>query len=239
MLALAAKCGRMQKMQDKPRQATLNPRASARPPASDDPAPSPRTGSPERTTPRPRAPSRDRGHGLSRMPERGARSLRSRGVIELGGFVNLSGANNFTSIQASPTAGWFLTDNFQLSGDFGVQLRSPDLRELNGEGIPRTTRPSCKILTEPSYHFPFSSMTSAFVGIGWAGQRPGKRRGLELGFDLRAPSRRQFPGGPIRASSAPPSSSTSRRARALQTNGGTLLGVNMTYGLQAGYTVMW
>jgi hypothetical protein len=78
------------------------------------------------------------------------------GVLELGGSASFRAGEGFQQASISPSLGWFLADNFQLSGmfDLGYVSTSMDSKMV-------TT-----LLFEPSYHIPFNRTTFAFLGIG-------------------------------------------------------------------------
>ena len=164
-------------------------------------------------------------------------SYGQRGVIELGGFFNFSGASSFASIQASPTAGYFLADNLELTGIIGVNYVHQTF-VVNGDEI-SDHKTIVRVLAEPSYHLPLNPMMSAFLGIGMGvASVPVTADGSSLGFDLAPRVGANFLVG--RSGLISPAFFIDfTTGQALQANGSTLLGVNMTYGLQAGYTVMF
>ena len=120
------------------------------------------------TPPPPATPHRhDRGRYYRGMPATGStQSLRARGVLELGGFANLTGANNFTSIQIEPHRRLLHLRQLRALRHPRVQLRSPDLREPRRRGDDLGSQDHRRVLIEPSYHLPLSSTIWAFLGIG-------------------------------------------------------------------------
>jgi hypothetical protein len=81
------------------------------------------------------------------------------GVVELGGSAGFTAAEDFTSINITPSIGWFVADNLQLSGRLGFTY--VDTGDDDGS---ITT-----LLLEPSYHLPFNRSTFGFVGLGVGG----------------------------------------------------------------------
>jgi hypothetical protein len=79
------------------------------------------------------------------------------GVLELGGSAGLTMAQDIRALNFSPSIGWFLVDNFELSGILDVaNLKA-------GEGNSATI---WSALAEPSFHLPFNRSMFGFVGIG-------------------------------------------------------------------------
>jgi hypothetical protein len=78
------------------------------------------------------------------------------GVLELGGSAGLMMAPDFRNVNIAPSIGWFVADNLELSGIFGVS------------NIKAGTESSTVLsaLVEPSYHLPFNRTTFAFFGMG-------------------------------------------------------------------------
>jgi hypothetical protein len=78
------------------------------------------------------------------------------GVLELGGSAGLSVASDFRTVNVSPSIGWFLFDNFELTGILSVSnIKTDD-----------SSATLWSALVEPSYHFPFNRSMFAFGGIG-------------------------------------------------------------------------
>ncbi len=79
------------------------------------------------------------------------------GVLELGGSAGLTMAQDIHMLNVSPQIGWFLVDNFELSGIIDVaHLKA-------GEG---NTATIWSALAEPSFHLPFNRSLFGFVGMG-------------------------------------------------------------------------
>jgi hypothetical protein len=79
------------------------------------------------------------------------------GVLELGGSAGFTFASDFRSITISPTIGWFLADNFEISAILSFSnIKSGDADSASLAGL----------LLEPSYHIPFNRTTFGFLGLG-------------------------------------------------------------------------
>lgn len=79
------------------------------------------------------------------------------GVLELGGSAGLTMAQDIHMLNISPQIGWFLVDNFEMSGIIDVaHLKA-------GEG---NTATIWSALVEPSFHLPFNRSLFGFVGMG-------------------------------------------------------------------------
>jgi hypothetical protein len=80
------------------------------------------------------------------------------GVLELGGSAGLMLASDFRNVNFSPSIGWFVADNLELSGIFSVSnIKAGD----DSESVTVWSA-----LVEPSYHVPFNRSMFAFGGIG-------------------------------------------------------------------------
>jgi hypothetical protein len=80
------------------------------------------------------------------------------GVLELGGSAGLMLASDFRNINVSPSIGWFVADNLELTGILSVS------NIKTGDDSDSVTVWSA--LVEPSYHVPFNRSMFAFGGIG-------------------------------------------------------------------------
>jgi hypothetical protein len=91
------------------------------------------------------------------------------GVLELGGSASFRAGNDFQQAAISPSIGWFVADNFQISGmfDLGYVATDDDSAMLTS------------LLLEPSYHVPFNRSVFGFIGIGLGGAHV---EDLGLGF---------------------------------------------------------
>lgn len=154
-----------------------------------------------------------------------ARPYGSAGVLELGGWASLSTAEDFTLINFNPQVGWFLFDNVKLSGIIGLRaVRQGDERDT-----------FFSALVEPSFHLPITDYMMGFFG---AGVGPSWSRDESLGLAVQPRLGANFLVG--RSGIFTPALfalySTSGVVREI--NGG-LLGVDLLWGISAGYTVMW
>jgi hypothetical protein len=154
-----------------------------------------------------------------------ARAYGTRGVFELGGFVNFSGGAGFTSIQLSPTAGLFLLDGVELSAIFGVSYVRRTLD--SGAGAERFSRETIvRFLGEPSYHVSFSPTVLGFLGVGLGvASVPHLSGGASAALDVASRAGVNVLVGR--------SGLLTSAAFVDHTNG------TSTYGIQAGYTVVW
>jgi hypothetical protein len=78
------------------------------------------------------------------------------GVLELGGSAGFQLATDFRSMSFSPTIGWFLTDNLELSAILSIA-------NIKADDASATV---WSALAEPSYHVPFNRSVFGFVGLG-------------------------------------------------------------------------
>jgi hypothetical protein len=78
------------------------------------------------------------------------------GVLELGGSAGFAFASDFRSLNLSPTIGWFLVDNLELSAILSItNIKAND-----------ESSTLWSALVEPSYHVPFNRSVFGFVGLG-------------------------------------------------------------------------
>jgi hypothetical protein len=78
------------------------------------------------------------------------------GVLELGGAAGLTLAQDIRAVNFSPSIGWFLVDNFELSAVL-------DVTNLKA-GTESATLWSA--LAEPSFHLPFNRSMFGMIGMG-------------------------------------------------------------------------
>jgi len=78
------------------------------------------------------------------------------GVLELGGAAGLTMAQAIRAVNFSPSIGWFLVDNFELSAIL-------DVTNLKAGGDSATL---FSALLEPSFHLPFNRSMFGFIGMG-------------------------------------------------------------------------
>ena len=155
----------------------------------------------------------------------GAVAYGRRGVLELGGSAGFTAATDFTQISVSPSIGWFLMDNFEVSAIMGLNYASAD----------DNSRTLFTGVVEPSFHIPFSNTLFGFVGLG-AGI--GYVEGPGAGFALAPRLGANILVG--RSGILTPAAFLQYTTHdATQTPQGTLLAVSTSVGMQVGYTVMW
>lgn len=157
------------------------------------------------------------------------------GVIELGGSIGLTLAGDLTQFNVSPSIGWFVADNLQLSG-------IADFRFADTGGASAS---SLNLLVEPSYHLPFSPTLFAFLGLG-LGMSYSNRTlppGVSgdsggAGFALAPRLGLNIMIG--RSGILTPALQFVYTTTDIITNvpGQTLVGVNTSFGLNIGYTIM-
>jgi hypothetical protein len=153
------------------------------------------------------------------------------GVLELGGSGGFSAASNYTRFELSPSIGWFLVDNVELSA-----LMAWDYFHVASTSTsPATSATEFKLLAEPSFHLPFSEELFGFLGLG-AGVN--YITDQQVGFALQPRIGANILVG--RSGLLTPSFNVAySTTNAIRTEAGTLLAVRTSYGLNIGYTVMW
>ena len=147
------------------------------------------------------------------------------GVLELGGSFGFTAATDFRSLSLTPSLGWFFVDNVEASALLGVT-------NVKAGGHTSTL---LSALLEPSLHLPLSESLFVFGGVGFGMQHsegPGTGFAIapRLGLNMMVGRSGVF---------TPSLNFNYSTTDAVQTSQGTLLAVNMSYGLNAGYTVMW
>jgi hypothetical protein len=81
------------------------------------------------------------------------------GVLELGGSAGLMIAPNFRSVNVSPSIGWFIAENLELSAILGISnIKAGDEDATVFSAV-----------IEPSYHLPFNRTMFGFMGLGIGG----------------------------------------------------------------------
>lgn len=78
------------------------------------------------------------------------------GVLELGGAAGLTLAQDIRAVNFSPSIGWFLVDNFELSAVL-------DVTNLKAGNESATL---WSALAEPSFHLPFNRSMFGMIGMG-------------------------------------------------------------------------
>ena len=160
------------------------------------------------------------------------------GVLELGGFGNVTLAETFTSIGCSPTVGWFIFDNLEISAITTVNFVSQETVVVDANGVTVVDDVDSTVLlllVEPSYHLKLTPVMYGFLGIGagLASQEPGAGAGFAVaprfGLNLLIGRSGIF---------TPALVAVYQTAEARDTPQGSS-GVSGTFGLSAGFTVMW
>ena len=93
----------------------------------------------------------------------GATGYGRAGVLELGGAAGFRMGSDFSQVNVSPSIGWFIADNFQLSAILDLGYISQD---VGTETIDATV---FSAIVEPSYHLPFTRSIFGFLGLGIGG----------------------------------------------------------------------
>jgi hypothetical protein len=78
------------------------------------------------------------------------------GVLELGGSAGFAFASDYRSLNFSPSIGWFIADNLEMSAILSItNIKTGDEQSTLWSA-----------LIEPSYHLPFNRTMFGFVGLG-------------------------------------------------------------------------
>ncbi|MDB4960457.1 MAG: hypothetical protein JWP01_456 [Myxococcales bacterium] len=78
------------------------------------------------------------------------------GVLELGGSAGFTFASDYRNVNVSPTIGWFVADNLELSAILSISnIKAGD-----------SSSTLWSALLEPSYHIPFNRSAFGFLGLG-------------------------------------------------------------------------
>lgn len=162
----------------------------------------------------------------------GTQAYGRAGVLELGGSAGFSAADNYARYELSPSIGLFVLDNVQLSLITAFNhIRLGDTDTSDGDNLTEL-----RALVEPSFHLPLSQTVFGFLGLG-AGVS--YLTGSDAGFALQPRIGANFLVG--RSGVLTPAFNVAySTVESLRTPEGTrLLGINTSYGLNVGYTVMW
>jgi len=152
------------------------------------------------------------------------------GVLELGGSAGFTASSDFTVVNVTPSIGWFVADNLQLSGRLAFDyVRTEDAMGNTDDGSITT------LLVEPSYHLPFTRTAFGFVGMGFGGAYVS---GPGLGFAVAPRLGANFIVG--RSGVLTPALSWQYTTHdTMDTPNGALLVVSSAVAANIGYTVMW
>ncbi len=155
----------------------------------------------------------------------GTQSYGRAGVLELGGSAGFQASDGFTSVNVSPSIGWFFADNMQISFITGLAYNK-------AAGVDAVT--FFKAVIEPSFHVPFTDTIFGFVGLGVGTAYNGNK----FGFDIAPRIGANFLVG--RSGILTPAFVVDySTVQVVNTAQGSLLAVKTAFGLQIGYTVMW
>jgi hypothetical protein len=150
-----------------------------------------------------------------------------KGVLELGGSAGLTVATNMRDVNFSPSIGWFIANNLELSAILGVSHI-------------RTETESSTLITalvEPSYHMPFAPNVFGMIGVGVGGSYV---KGLGGGFAVAPRIGANVMVG--RSGVLTPSLSWQYTTHSVDASGNddtTMLAVSSALRINVGYTVMW
>lgn len=153
----------------------------------------------------------------------GTQSYARAGVLELGGAFGFEANSAYTQMSVAPSIGWFVTNNFEVSGIASFAYVNTDTASANT---------NFSLLAEPSYHLPFSDYLFGFAGVG-AGITTGNR-GTGLALVPRVGLNIMVGRSGILTPAVQLAYST---AESLALNGST--GAHAAFGANVGYTVMW
>ena len=168
----------------------------------------------------------------------GTQAYARAGVLELGGSIGLTGAEDIFQMRATPSIGWFLADNLQISVLTSFTYAS---QAVGDDDISTTT---LGVVLEPSYHVPFNNSTFIFAGIGAGFSNTsvsgptGTPDGPGAGFLVSPRLGMNFLVGRSGVLS-PYVHYDYSTVDSINTRDGALLAVSASYGANIGYTVMW
>lgn len=91
----------------------------------------------------------------------GTVSYGRQGVLELGGSAGFSANSEVTQFTLSPTVGWFIIDNLELSALLNITYVQTEDNFGNSSSATLAS-----VLAEPSYHHPFTPSIFGFAGVG-------------------------------------------------------------------------
>jgi len=150
------------------------------------------------------------------------------GVLELGGSAGFTFASDYRNLNLSPTVGWFLADNLEISAILSISnIKADSSSSTLWSG-----------LIEPSYHIPVNRSMFGFLGLGLGASHIS---GLGTGFALAPRLGGNFMVG--RSGVLTPSLSyqyTTINADAMGTDPTvTVVALTSAVQLNLGYTAMW
>jgi hypothetical protein len=148
------------------------------------------------------------------------------GVLELGGSAGFTAATDLTQINVTPSIGWFVADNLELSARFGLTYIKAQEQSAT----------MTSLIIEPSYHLPFNRSVFGFLGLGLGGSYV---EGPGLGFAIVPRLGANMMVG--RSGVLTPSIAWQYTTHeSMETaSGDQLLAVSSAISANVGYTVMW
>jgi hypothetical protein len=149
------------------------------------------------------------------------------GVLELGGSAGFALASEYRSMSLSPTVGWFIADNLELSAILSIE------NIKNGEN----SSTLWSALVEPSYHVPFNRTMFGFLGFGAGAAHVS---GLGTGFAVAPRLGMNFMVG--RSGVLTPSLAyqyTTIKSEMDVNNNVTVVALTSAVKFNVGYTAMW
>lgn len=156
----------------------------------------------------------------------GTQAYARAGVLELGGTAGLTIAKGLKEFNLSPSIGWFIANNWQLSTILSLSAAKV-------KGADMTTVFS--LVAEPSFHVPFSNTFFGFAGFGFG---VSQNSGSDMGFAM-------VPRIGIKSLVGRSGlitvdlKNTFATNDIIETNRGTLVDFDSVLQFGAGYTVMW
>lgn len=164
----------------------------------------------------------------------GTQAYARAGVLELGGFANLTSAKDYFSLGFSPSVGYFFIDNVEISALIGVNY----VKQTVGDTKVRQTL--VMALAEPSFHIPFSQSVYGFLGVGFGLASQSSNAGPDTGAGFALAPRLGVNVMVGRSGIFTPAlQGLYQTTEAVTTPQGAVVAVKSSFGLQAGYTVMW
>jgi len=164
----------------------------------------------------------------------GTQAYARAGVLELGGFANLTSAKDYLSIGFNPTIGYFFMDNVEISAIVGVSYAK---QTVAGASVKQTV---VMALAEPSLHIPFTQSLYGFLGVGLGVASQSSSPGPDAGAGFAIAPRLGLNIMVGRSGILTPAlQGLYQTTEAVSTPQGAVVAVKSSFGLQAGYTVMW
>lgn len=160
----------------------------------------------------------------------GTQAYGRAGVLELGGSIGYSGAEDYVQFRATPSVGWFFADNLQLS--FLPGVRYLEVNDIDSFAL--------SAVVEPSYHLPFTQTVFGFlgIGVGVAAAEAGDTDDMDVGLLIAPRLGMNFLVG--RSGVLTPYLNVDySTSDAFSTRDGTVVAVDVAWGGNIGYTVLW